>query len=184
MQTDSVLVLLSAAMVVCTGPAMANEPIDVDTGEFSATDRIAPAPRALAMGIEGVALASDGSSDLANPAGLTAVRRIEISATLAGTLREQESSFFGRDARDELYSTDLTEAHLVLPVPTYRGGLVFSFGYHRARPAQRTSVFDGFNSSRDDPSREFERGRWRGGPSAFVVAGAVDLSPRSTVGLA
>ncbi len=182
---------LLAATLIFFSPcqALANGQIDVDTGEFSATDRIAPAPRALALGVEGVALASDGSSASANPAGLTAIRRIEISATLAGTMREQESRFFDRAARDELYATALTEAHLVLPMPTYRGGLVFSLGYHQARPAQRTSIFDGFNTTRpaefgDGPSREFERARWRGGPSAFIVAGAVDLSPRTTVGLA
>ncbi len=45
---------LLAATLIFFSPcqALANGQIDVDTGEFSATDRIAPAPRALALGVE------------------------------------------------------------------------------------------------------------------------------------
>ncbi len=181
---------LVAAALLSIGAATAQQEVEVDTGEIGLTHRLAPAPRALAMGVEGLALASEGSTLVPNPAGLTAIRRFELSAALAGSAHRAESRFFGREAEDEVVATTLSEAHFVLPVPTYRGGLAFAVGYHDARPALRSSLFDGFNSSRTaldgspDPSREREQIHWHGGPAAFVAAAAIDLSPRTTIGFA
>jgi long-subunit fatty acid transport protein len=165
-------------------PANSQSPIDVDSGEARLLQRTAPAPRALAMGIEGIALAAEGSTAAINPAGLTAIRRFELSAAIAGTSLDQETLFRGRRMSDQDFSLNLTEIWFVVPMPVSRGGLALALGYHHQRSAFQQVHYSGYGPVDDTDRRQEENLRWRGGPAAFTVAGAVDLSPRVTAGLA
>lgn len=166
------------------GSSVALAQLNVDTAELSLVRRTAPAPRALALGVAGIALASEGSTAAVNPAGLTAIRRFEISVALAGDNHERHTTFYESSSSDDTFELSISEAWFVLPVPVHRGGLAFALGLHQERPALGTSAYGGFDPAYDFPLRETERIRWRGGPSAFTFASAVDLSPQVTLGLA
>ncbi len=178
-----VLALLLMALF-STRPAASQNLNDVDTGEAHLLQRTAPAPRALALGIEGIALGAEGSTATTNPAGLTAIRRFELTAALAGNTIDQSASLYGRSLSDQDFALNLSELWFVLPMPVSRGGLAFAFGYHRERSAFQLVHYNGYGPVEGDERRQEENLRWRGGPSAFTIAGAVDLSPRVTAGVA
>ncbi|HHL72909.1 MAG TPA: hypothetical protein ENJ29_10380 [Bacteroidetes bacterium] len=139
--------------------------------------------RAIAMGGAYSAVGEDYSASYWNPAGLALVRRFEISGGLSRFQNQTDSRFQNTSMLDEETFTRLNEFGIVYPVPTYRGSLVFSFGYNRIKNYDNNFAFGAFNPLAEDQVdqnwREYEVGTL----NQWTAAGAVDLSPAFSVGL-
>jgi long-subunit fatty acid transport protein len=146
--------------------------------------------RAMGMGGAHIAVAEDATALLYNPAGLARVKRIEFSGGLTNQRLRNETgaliySYSGRpvssakvDFNDgRLQSnTRLSSANIVLPVPTYRGSLVFAFGVNRIKSFDKAMKF----TFDQDGSSGIESES--GGLYMWSFGGAVDISPNISVG--
>jgi long-subunit fatty acid transport protein len=141
--------------------------------------------RAIGMGNTGLATSHDASAIIYNPANLARVRRIEFRGGLShlrtsNDTRMASGSQEYEDGRD-LTKTRINALSLTMPVPAYRGSLVFAFGLHRVNSFDRSAGLQyappqGYDSDR---AREMETGGlWK-----WSVAGALDISPRLSAGL-
>jgi long-subunit fatty acid transport protein len=138
--------------------------------------------RALGMGGAYVAAADDYTAVYWNPAGLALIRKMEVNLALSHTRHRDEASAAGITVEDRMSQTRLNAAGLVVPVPTYRGSLVFAFGYHRPKTFDNSFSFKWFNPTPNDRVtqhwNEFEEGYL----DVWSVGGAIDLSPNLSVG--
>lgn len=145
--------------------------------------------RAMSMGNTGVVTARDGSALIYNPANLARVRRIEARGGFSHMRMSEDSRIIDpdlgalTDSRD-LNKTRINAASVVLPVPTYRGSMVFALGVHRVNSFDRgfavTIPEPAFPMINTSEGREIEKGGlWK-----WSAGGAMDLSPRLSAGLA
>jgi len=154
--------------------------------EASAGNFFGVGARAMGMGGAYIAVANDATALFYNPAGLARVKRIEFSGglthqrlrnktgdlTLVGI---QSPGINFNDGRLQS-NTRLSSANIVLPVPTYRGGLVFAFGVNRVKSFDRAMKFSlGENGPKGIESES-------GGIYLWSFGGAIDISPNVSVG--
>ncbi len=139
------------------------------------------AARPMALGGSYTAVAGDGSALYYNPAGLSAVKKHELSLSLERTVL----SGLGRS--DGFPSTRLRQEDMriqslswLMPVPTVRGGLTFAFGYYRPRTfADVIGYEDALSASRGAYAYRAD-----GALQAWRAGFGVDLAPDVTFGLA
>jgi hypothetical protein len=143
--------------------------------------------RAMGMGNTGVVSSRDGSALVYNPANLARIRRIEFRGGLSHVRRSNNTDIVSggdtfSDERD-LNKTRISALSLVLPVPTYRGSMVFGLGLHRVNSFDR--AYGAQIPEPDWPQYETSRGREleTGGLWKWTAAGAMDISPRVAAGL-
>lgn len=139
------------------------------------------AARPMAMGGSYTAVASDGSALYYNPAGLSGVRKHELSLSL------ERSVLLGTGRSGGYPSATLRQEDMrlqslswLLPVATDRGGLAFAFGYYRPRTfADVIGYEDGLAAERGAYAYRADGslGAWRAGMG-------IDLAPDVTFGLA
>lgn len=140
--------------------------------------------RAIAMGGAFGAVGDDYSASFWNPAALAQVRRLEFAGALNHLSRENLASFSNASFADEFTQTRLNEIGFAYPVPTYRGSLVFSFGYNQAKTLDANFSFgEIFNDLPQDSVSQAWRERETGRLGAYTVAGAIDLSPNLSAGI-
>ena len=101
--------------------------------------------RAMSMGGAYVGVADDYSAMYWNPAGLGQIRRMEMNLGFSHNEIKNTTAFLGQEHDDETSFTRLNSLGFVFPVPTYRGSLVFGFGYNKVRDFDNTLRFEGFN---------------------------------------
>lgn len=137
--------------------------------------------RALGMGGAHVAVATDATALVYNPAGLARVTRIELS----GGLTHQRAS---SDTRVGFYpsfdgspqsNTRFSSANVVFPVPTYRGSLVLALGVNRVKSFDKTMQFSVETAEESSRAIESESG----GIYLWSFGGALDVSPNISVGV-
>ncbi|MBU2493713.1 MAG: hypothetical protein KJ571_13885 [Bacteroidetes bacterium] len=102
--------------------------------------------RALAMGNSFTAVSNDYSAVFFNPAGLGLINDASLSMGLNYENLENSASLFGSTTKNSIGATNFSRIGLVFPFPTYRGSLVFAFGYNQNKSFNRTLKFDGYNS--------------------------------------
>ncbi|MDZ7268801.1 MAG: outer membrane protein transport protein [candidate division KSB1 bacterium] len=140
--------------------------------------------RALGMGGAYTGVGDDYSAAFWNPAALTQIRRLEGFATLSHAQRENETAFGFNRNLDKASATNFNSLGLAYPIPTYRGSLVFSLGYHRVRPYDGNFGFTWFNSTPGDSVNQ----RWseleEGSLSTWTFAGATEVAPNFSLGAA
>ncbi|MDZ7289754.1 MAG: outer membrane protein transport protein [candidate division KSB1 bacterium] len=140
--------------------------------------------RSMGMGGAYIGIADDYSASFWNPAGLTQIRRLEGFGTLSHTQRKNDASFGSLSSVDELSTTRFNSIGLAYPVPTYRGSLVFSLGYHRIKPFDSSMRFEYVNMTPGDSVTQ----RWseleEGSLNNWVFAGAVEVAPNFSLGAA
>jgi len=130
------------------------------------------------------AVGGDYSASYWNPAALTQIRRTEISGGISHLVRENISNFNSQFfTTDELSKTRLSEIGFAYPVPTFRGSLVFSFGYNRTKNFDANFALDVFNGSPDDSIGQSWNERELGMLNSWTLAGAMELSPQLSAGL-
>jgi hypothetical protein len=141
--------------------------------------------RAIGMGNTGLALGHDGSALIYNPANLASIKRIEMRAGLSHLRLTNDTrlDLGGEDLTDgkDISKTRINALSLAVPVPTYRGSLVFAFGLHRINSYDRAfgvRFADFGNGGGEFRGSEIETGgMWK-----WSAGGAVDISPRLSVG--
>ncbi len=99
----------------------------------------------LGIGNSGVSLGLNYASSLINPAGLGLLNRMQISGGLSYNSIENNATFFNKATNFSNSNTNLDQFGIVFPVPTYRGSLVFAFGYNRYKDFNAAEKFNGFN---------------------------------------
>lgn len=173
-----ILVSETATAQVFDDVALLQETINAD---FFGVDA-----RAMGMGNTGIVSARDGSGLLYNPANLARVRRIEFRGGLSHLKSSNDTEILDggstlTDGRD-ISKTRINALSLLVPVPTYRGSLVFGFGVHRVNSFDRE--FGVTIPEPDFPQFETSRGREleTGGLWKWSAGGAVDISPRLAAG--
>jgi long-subunit fatty acid transport protein len=166
--------------------------------------------RALGMGGAYMAISEDYSAVYWNPAGLAQMRKMEIWLGISHV-------HFGNDIKFPNYSnntiqnyttstasinaTKLNSFGIALPVPTYRGSLVFAIGYQKVKDFESANEFKGISDQGTDRlSFEGENPNevlnfWgqdvqkegfntdEGSLNQWSFAGAVDVSPSISAGL-
>lgn len=101
--------------------------------------------RALSMGNAYIGVSDDFTASLWNPAGLAQINYIEFVGGFNSYKYSNKADFFGTTTSNDLSSFSFDNLGLVVPIPTERGSLVFSFGYSKNRDYARTIMFEGFN---------------------------------------
>ncbi|KAA3657526.1 MAG: hypothetical protein DWQ10_13080, partial [Calditrichaeota bacterium] len=139
--------------------------------------------RAIGMGGAYSAVGEDYSATFWNPAALAQIRRFELTGGLSHFTRKNDASFGNVAIQSDETFTKLTDLGIVYPVPTYRGSLVFAFGYNRVRAYDANMEFSYFDATPGD-SVEY---KWReqdlGTMNLWNASAAVDVSPQFSVGL-
>jgi len=146
--------------------------------------------RAMGMGGAQIATADDASALVYNPALLAKIKRIEFSGAMTHQRLKNETGFTGNFQPLSYYfqkesitqsNTRFSSANIVLPVPTYRGGLVFALGFNRMKSFDRA-----YHSVTVDSSDEAiildASVLETGGINMWSFGGALDLSPNVSIG--
>ncbi|MDB5047537.1 MAG: Long-chain fatty acid transport protein [Fibrobacteres bacterium] len=139
------------------------------------------AARPMALGGSYTAVASDASALYYNPAGLSAVKKHELSLSLERTVLngiDQADGF----AQHTDHQEDLRIQSLawLLPVPTVRGGLTFAFAYYRPRTfADVISYEDALSATRGTYEYKAD-----GALDNYRAGMGIDIAPDLSFGLA
>ncbi|MDZ7343555.1 MAG: outer membrane protein transport protein [candidate division KSB1 bacterium] len=178
MKRKPALVGISLGLCVWLSMASAQEEV------FQRGVELGIGARALGMAGAYIGIADDYSASFWNPAALAQIRRLEGFGTLSYALRENDASFATLHTVDELSSTDVNSIGLAYPVPTYRGSLVFSIGYHQVKPFDSSLRYEWFNAAPSDSVTQ----RWseieEGSLNNWVFAGALEVAPNLSLGAA
>lgn len=157
--------------------------------EASAGNFFGVGARAMGMGGAHIAVATDATALVYNPAGLARVKRIEFSGGLTHQRLRNETGWLGFPEADGGYSVDyndgrlqsntrLSSANIVLPVPTYRGSLVFALGVNRVKSFDKVMKLSWKGEGELPKGIESESG----GIYLWSFGGAIDISPNVSVG--
>ena len=140
--------------------------------------------RALGMGGAHVGVAEDFSASYWNPAGLGQIHRMEIYGSISQLTTTHKARFLqnSHTTADESNYTNLETGGFVFPVPTYRGSLVFAFGYLRPRSFDHTFSISGFNYSPGDSVYQAGEELETGGIGRWTLAGSVQMSENLYLG--
>lgn len=139
------------------------------------------AARPMGLGGSYTAVAADGSALYYNAAGLSAVKKHELSLSLERTVLNgigRSGDYPSSRLRQE--DLRIQSATWLLPVPTARGGLTFAFGYYRPRTfADVMGYEDALSASRGPYAYKAD-----GTLDAWRAGFGVDLAPDISFGLA
>ena len=140
---------------------------------------------AMGMGGAFTAVADDGSALYWNPAALGQIRRIELGFGLARAARSTDATLrsvsFGPTAAGAYVARlRLSRLAIAVPVPTYRGSIVFAAGFHRVQAFDGLLRVRGFSDAeglgiRGDVDE-------RGALGMFAAGGAVQVTPHIMLG--
>ena len=139
--------------------------------------------RALGMGGAYIGASDDYSAAYWNPAALTQIRRVEGFGTMSYAQHKDEVSTALPYTDQDSYAR-FNSLGFAYPIPTYRGSLVLSLGYHRVRSYDGNFAFSWFNSTPGDNVAQ----RWteteEGGLNNWTFALATEVAPNFSVGAA
>ncbi|UCC79829.1 MAG: hypothetical protein JSW64_00310 [Candidatus Zixiibacteriota bacterium] len=156
--------------------------------EAATENSVLPGARAAGMGGAQMAAGMDGSALWYNPALLTRIMRSELSGTLTHQKFTNETLLYGSVAIPdaELSNTRLGSLWGTYKVPTYQGGMVIGFAVNRVKSFDK--IFR-YASSPTWLSNPYSTSGWGGGEDetgslwAWTFGGAIEISPRATMGL-
>ena len=97
--------------------------------------------RASGMGGAFTAVADDYTALYYNPAGLGQIRSVGVFGSFSQLKMNNQSILLGSEGSMDVSFTKLDAIGVVVPLPTSRGSLVLSFGYHRMRDFGYGMVF-------------------------------------------
>lgn len=143
--------------------------------------------RAIGMGGAYTSVANDISAVFYNPAGLSQIRRIEWNLGISVAQAKERSlltSKLGQPSLGTATGTATTSAVSsfggVLPIPTYRGSLVFAVAYNRVKDFDSDFRVNGYSDSWNGSLQA--KSVDTGGLDQWSFAGAVDVSPNVSLG--
>jgi len=177
-------VTLSITVILCLVLAQ----VSMAQQEITVGNDFGVGARAMGMGGAFTSVANDYTALHWNPAGLSHIRRIEVYGALSQEKINNETGYFGTTDSTFASNTRPNSFGMVIPIPTYRGGLAFAFGVNRVQSFDSRSKTKGFNelSLSDDP----ELGQLSideimdesGGIYSWDFGGAVDIAPNVSLG--
>ncbi len=138
--------------------------------------------RAVAMGGAYTAVANDYAATFYNPAGLGRIKSFEFSGSLSHLTVSTESTFLGAKNEENSTYTKLNDIGVAVPVPTTRGSLVFSFGYHQLRDFDNFLYSEAFLSSAGDSVTQSYSSMENGEFSSISFGAAVETAPNFFLG--
>jgi long-subunit fatty acid transport protein len=162
--------------------------------ELPFTARLGVGARASGMGFAHGAVSEDGSSLYYNPAGLSQIRRIELSGGVIHDAHDRKVAFdtsgefdgTGVSVQDaEISATQLGHLSLAYPVPAYRGSLVFGFSYQRIASLKSDYFRDGTlreATPQGNGLYESESFAESGSVNYWTGGVAADVSPHVSIG--
>lgn len=143
-----------------------------------------PGSRAVGLGGAYTGVADDFSATYWNPAGIAQIKRIELQGSLLQTGYSNSSRFHGTPLDATSNFTRLNNIGMVFPVPVYQGALSIAIGYNQVVDfGSRASWRAGYEGAVEGQTlawNELETGRL----GAWNLAGAVDVSPNVSLGMA
>ena len=141
--------------------------------------------KALGMGGAYSAIADKQGAILYNPAGLGRIQRTEAYASFSHMTYTSRLTSLGLSSEQATSFTKLNDLGLNIPVPTYRGSLVFSFGYHRIRQLDTALMLNRFANhiSAYDSVRIDYNHYTDGSLTNTCFGGAVEAAPDLFMGL-
>ena len=188
-----IYLLLSILLFISKGSSQEIIPPDSSywsVEEASAGNFFGVGARAMGMGGAQIATSNDASGLVYNPARLAKVKRIEFSGGMTHQRLNNETGFIGNVQPLSSYNqnqsitqsnTRFSSANIVLPVPTYRGSLVFALGFNRMKSFDR--AFDKTFVDLATGVTLFDNSVLEsGGINMWSFAGAIDLSPNFSIG--
>jgi len=173
---------LSAFAQDDTGPAI----VENSSGNFFGIGA-----RGLGMGGAQIAAGMDGTALVYNPAALARIRRIEVLAGLSHEKYSNDQNTYPDGVTVDPTLDGVSRSHtrlntlnIVVPAPTYRGSAVVAFGINRVTSFDHAFQFarilvDGDSGGSRDRGTEIETGSLY----LYSAGGAIDISPRVSVGL-
>lgn len=133
--------------------------------------------RAMAMGGAYTAIADDYSAMYYNPAGLGQLQGVEVFATIAYMDITNRATFKGVQTSESSNYTTLNSLGVTVPVSTYRGSLVFSFGYHNIRQFDNAIFVTKFISTPGDSVTQEYNWLEEGGLNNTSFGGSIEMAP-------
>jgi len=177
-------VMLSAIVILCIAFAQ----VSMAQQEITVGNDFGVGARAMGMGGAYTSVADDFTALYWNPAGLSHLKRMEFYGALSQEKVDKETEYFGDTNSTFTSNTRPNSFGIVLPVPTYQGGLAFAFGVNRVQSFDIRSKVKGFNDRTlvDDP----ELGQLSideltdesGGIYSWDFGAAVDIAPNIALG--
>lgn len=146
---------------------------------------------ARAMGLGGAfsSVADDYTATYWNPAGLALIRRMEFFTSFQNMKFQNETSYSGYYQSNDESFTKMDAIGFAFPVPTYRGSLVFAFGYNRVHQYDEVLSFSWFNPTYNEANPDLNdemTESWdnleKGHLGQYTISGAVDISPNLSLG--
>jgi long-chain fatty acid transport protein len=157
--------------------------------EISAGNFFGIGARGLGMGGAQIAAGMDGTALVYNPALLARIRRIEILTGMShDRLSNDGNSYPAWSVPDKAFDgksksfTRLNALDVSVPVPTYRGSAVVGFGVNRVMSFDHVFQFGHDWHMLDYSGTERGSELETGGLYLYSAGGAIDLSPRLSVG--
>jgi len=145
--------------------------------------------RYMGMGGVGVAFCNDAQALVYNPAGLAKVKRIELTLGMTHQRLKNQTGYLNLGSYPYYQNVDRLQSNtrfgsigLVLPIPTYRGSLVFGFGVNRVTSFDHTFK-NSYSLSPSARPQQLELISESGGIYVWSVGGAIDISPNTSLGL-
>jgi hypothetical protein len=178
----AILSVVGAFVLSSSNQSTAQEQVSVDD-IFLPGIQLGAGARALSMGGAYSSLGGDYSAAFWNPAALADIRRVEIYGSLSHLMRDNATTFGSFSTDHDASFTKINEVGIAYPLPTLRGSLVFGFGYHRLKSYDDNFAFQWFNNTPGDSVTQAWRGNGTGGLNAWVLSGAVDVSPNMSLGV-
>jgi hypothetical protein len=162
---------------------------DFPIAEVSAGNFFGVGARGLGMGGAQIAAGMDGTALVYNPALLARIRRIEILTGMShDKVSNDENSYPAWSVPDEAFDgksksfTRLNALDVSVPVPTYRGSAVVGFGVNRVMSFDHVFQFGQDWDIVDNEGTERGSELETGGLYLYSAGGAIDLSPRISIG--
>ncbi len=154
-----------------------------DVSEPAAGNFFGIGARAMGMGGAHIAVATDATALIYNPAGLARIPRIEFSGSLSYQRLKNSTGYFELTTPNYNHSflqtnTRFNSGNIVLPVPTYRGSLVLAIGVNQIKNFDK--ILDYVNPNIPESTNRGESG----GLYVWSFGGAIDLSPQVSMGVA
>lgn len=178
-----ILPLVCTCVLAAQTDGLAQGEVLLEDNVFTLGMQLGVGARALGMGGAYSYRGGDYSASFWNPAALTDIKRVEFYGALGHLVRGNTSDFAGFTTEDEGSFTDFSTFGVAYPVPTYRGSLVFSFGFNRVKAFDANSEFTWFNATANDSVVQAWREVDQGSLNAWILAGAVDVTPNFSAGL-
>ena len=177
-------VMLSAIVILCIAFAQ----VSMAQQEITVGNDFGVGARAMGMGGAYTSVADDFTALYWNPAGLSHLKRIEFYGALSHEKVDKETEYFGDINSTFTSNTRPNSFGIVLPVPTYQGGLAFAFGVNRVQSFDTRSKVKGFNDLTLDDDPELgqlnidELTDESGGIYSWDFGAAVDVAPNIALG--